>query len=45
VKIKSKTDHKKPGFGLVVESVEVANQHRELVMVCEHLLLVQKAIT
>jgi acyl dehydratase len=42
VKIKSKSDHKKPGFGLVVESVEVANQHQELVMVCEHLLLVQK---
>ena len=43
VKIKSKGDHKKPGFGLVVEMVEVANQHSQLVMVCEHLLLVQKS--
>jgi acyl dehydratase len=42
VKIKDKTDHKKPGFGLVVELVEVYNQHRELVMVCEHILLVEK---
>ena len=42
VTIKSKADHKKPGFGLVVESVEVTNQRRETVMVCEHLLLVEK---
>jgi len=42
VKIKSKADHKKPGFGLVVEGLETYNQHRELVMVCEHILLVQK---
>ena len=35
-------DHKKPGFGLVSEQLEVTNQHQELVMVCEHLLLVQK---
>ena len=43
VLIKSKGDHKKPGFGIVIETVEVANQHSELVMVCEHLLLVQKS--
>jgi acyl dehydratase len=42
VKIKNKTDHKKPGFGLVIEGVETYNQHRELVMVCEHILLVEK---
>ena len=42
VTIKNKTDHKKPGFGLVVEGVEAYNQHRELVMVCEHILMVQK---
>jgi acyl dehydratase len=42
VTIKSKADHKKPGFGIVVESVEVANQRQEIVMVCEHLLLVEK---
>src|ERR1700761_9588866 len=45
VTIKSKADHTKPGFGLVVEAVLVANQNKELVMVCEHLLLVQKAAT
>jgi len=42
VTIKDKKDHKKPGFGLVTELVEVFNQQNELVMVCEHLLLVQK---
>ncbi|MBS1660446.1 MAG: MaoC family dehydratase N-terminal domain-containing protein [Bacteroidetes bacterium] len=42
VKIKDKTDHKKPGYGLVVELVEAYNQHQELVMVCEHILMVQK---
>lgn len=42
VTIKDKKEHKKPGFGLVTELVEVFNQHQELVMVCEHLLLVEK---
>jgi acyl dehydratase len=42
VTIKNKTDHKKPGFGLVTELVEATNQHQELVMVCEHILLVNK---
>lgn len=42
VTIKEKKDHKKPGFGLVTEGVEVFNQDKELVMLCEHLLLVQK---
>jgi acyl dehydratase len=42
VKITDKTDHKKPGYGLVVELVEAYNQHRELVMVCEHILMVEK---
>jgi acyl dehydratase len=42
VTIKDKKDHKKPGFGLVTELVEVFNQQNELVMVCEHVLLVQK---
>jgi acyl dehydratase len=40
--IKEKKEHKKPGYGLVVESVQAFNQRQELVMVCEHLLLVQK---
>ncbi len=42
VTIKDKRDHKKPGFGLVTELVEVHNQHKELVMVCEHILLANK---
>ena len=42
VTIKAKGDHKKPAYGLVTELVEVFNQHNELVMVCEHLLLVEK---
>lgn len=42
VTIKEKKDHKKPGYGLVTELVETTNQHDELVMVCEHILLVNK---
>lgn len=42
VTIGEKRDHKKPGFGIVSEIVEVFNQKDELVMVCEHLLLAQK---
>ncbi|HKZ65042.1 MAG TPA: MaoC/PaaZ C-terminal domain-containing protein, partial [Chitinophagaceae bacterium] len=42
VTIKDKKDYKKPGYGLVTESVEALNQHEELVMVCEHILLVNK---
>lgn len=42
VTIKDKKDHKKPEFGLVTELVECFNQHSELVMLCEHLLLVSK---
>ena len=42
VTIKDKKNHKKPGYGLVTELVETFNQHNELVMVCEHILLVNK---
>lgn len=42
VTIRGKGDHKNPEFGLVTERVEVFNQHRELVMVCDHLLLVRR---
>jgi acyl dehydratase len=42
VTISDKKEHKKPGFGLVTELVEAFNQHNELVMVCEHILLVNK---
>lgn len=44
VSIKSKTDYKKPGFGLVSEWIETFNQYNELVMCCEHLLLAQKRV-
>lgn len=42
VTITEKKDHKKPGYGLITESIEVKNQNSEVVMVCEHILLVQK---
>jgi acyl dehydratase len=42
VTISEKTDDKKPGFGKVVEHVEVFNQHNEIVMVCDHILLAKK---
>jgi acyl dehydratase len=43
VTVKDKRDHNKPGYGLVTEHVETYNQHRKLVMVCEHILLVKKS--
>jgi acyl dehydratase len=43
--VTGKKDHKTPGYGLVTEKVEVTNQHHELVMVCDHILLVQKKIS
>lgn len=42
ITITKKGNHKKPGFGLVTELVELFNQANDLVMVCEHLLLVEK---
>ncbi len=42
VTVTGKRDHKNPGYGLVTELVETFNQRAELVMLCEHLLLVQK---
>ena len=45
VTIKDKKEHKKPGYGIVSELVEAFNQNDELVMVCEHLLLVNKKNT
>lgn len=42
ITIKDKKDHKKPDYGIVTELVECFNQHAEMVMVCEHLLLVNK---
>jgi acyl dehydratase len=42
VTISKKSEHKKPGYGLVTEALEVLNQAGEVVLVCEHILLVQK---
>lgn len=42
VTIKEKRDHKRPGFGIVTELVEAHNQTGQIVMSCEHLLLVEK---
>lgn len=36
-------DHKKPEYGLVKELVEAFNQHDQLTMICEHILLVNKS--
>jgi acyl dehydratase len=41
-KISEKKNHKKPGYGLVIEQVETFNQDKELVMVCEHIYLANK---
>jgi acyl dehydratase len=35
-------DGKRPGYGIVVEAVIVRNQHGDVVLVCDHLLLVEK---
>jgi acyl dehydratase len=43
ITIKDKKDHKKPEYGLVTELVECFNQHNELVMLCEHILMVKKS--
>lgn len=42
VGISDKQPHRKHGYGIVTEKVEVLNQNNELVMVCEHLLLTEK---
>ena len=42
VTIGEKREHKKPSLGVVPELLEVTNQRGEVVLACEHLLLVQK---
>lgn len=42
ITISEKRDHKKPAYGVVVEKLEVVNQRAETVLVCEHLLLVER---
>lgn len=43
VTIRGLSEYRKPGYGIVTELIECYNQHRALVMVCEHKLLVQKS--
>lgn len=38
-------DPKRPGHGIVVEACEVMNQRGDVVLVCEHLLLLEKRRT
>ena len=45
ISISDKRDHKKPAFGVVAEKLEVTNQKGELVLVCEHLLMVNRKNT
>jgi acyl dehydratase len=42
VSISEKRNSKKPKYGLVTEHVEVKNQSEEIVLVCDHILLVEK---
>ena len=35
-------DAKRPGAGIVVEGIEITNQHAQTVLVCEHLYLVER---
>jgi len=43
VTIKEQRDYpKRPDHGLVVEAVEIMNQHGQTVLACEHLLVVQR---
>ncbi len=42
ITIKDTKNYKKPGYGLITELVETFNQNEELVMACEHILLVNK---
>ena len=42
ITISEKSDGKKPELGNVTEHVEIINQHGEIVIVCDHLLVVKK---
>ena len=43
VTVKEKRDSpKRPGYGIVVELLEAFNQREEVVLACEHLLMVRK---
>lgn len=40
--ITEKRDHKKPEFGILVEKLEVTNQNKDTVLVCEHIYFVER---
>jgi acyl dehydratase len=42
VTIAEKREHRRPDHGIVVERLEVVNQHGETVLACDHLLLVRR---
>jgi acyl dehydratase len=42
ITISEKRDYKRPSHGIVSEKLEVTNQKKETVLVCEHLLLVER---
>lgn len=42
ITISEKRDHKRPSHGVVVEHLEVTNQEGITVLVCDHLLLVER---
>jgi len=45
VTVKEKRDSpKRPGYGIVVELLEAFNQHQDVVLACEHLLMVKKKV-
>jgi acyl dehydratase len=45
VTISDKRKYKRDSHGIVVEKLEVFNQNNELVMICDHLLLIEKKST
>ena len=42
VTIKDKPDYKRPKYGVVVEGVEIFDQHDQVVLACEHLHIVNR---
>ena len=45
VTVKEKRDSpKRPGYGIVVELLEASNQRQDIVLACEHLLMVKKKV-
>ena len=45
ITISEKTDGKKPELGTVIEHVKIFNQNNEVVLVCDHILVVKRKKT